>query len=293
MAVYKRNYRPYSGPLTTSSRRFLVVTRYSFAELFSIRFFGSVLVTCFFPALVMAFFVYLAHSETVQALLNFQNANLVAINSQFFIRLLQIEGWFALLLVAWVGPSLVSSDLANNALPLFLSRPLSRAQYVAGKMTVFFVLLSSFTWVPGLLIFALQAGLDKGHWVRDNWWIAPAFLSGALIWIALLSLLALALSAWVKWKVLGSLALMAAFFVPAGMGEVFNVVTRMRWGRLLNPGYLITVIWNDLFRDALHFHAASWENIPVPMAWASLLSMCLLCVWVLNRRLRAREVVRG
>ncbi len=293
MAVYKRNYRPYSGALTASPWRFLVIARYSFAELFAIRFFGSVLVTCFFPSLVLAFIVYLTHSETVQALLNLQNTNFLAINNLFFVRLLQIEGWFALLLTAWVGPTLVSSDLANNALPLFLSRPLSRAQYVAGKMVVLLALLSSFTWVPGLLIFALQVTLDKGTWLHDNWWIAPAYFAGALIWIALLSLLALALSAWVKWKVLGSLALMATFFVPAGMGEVFNVVTRMRWGRLFNPGYLITVIWNDLFRDALHFHSAAWENIPVPLAWASMLSMCLICVWMLSRRLRAREVVRG
>ena len=60
----------------------------------------------------------------------------------------------------------MSPDLRNNGLPLYLSRPFSRTEYVLGKMSVLLILLSAITWVPGLLLFLFQAlprrrGLDR------------------------------------------------------------------------------------------------------------------------------------
>ena len=56
-------------------------------------------------------------------------------------------------LTAFVGPGLVSPDLANSALPLYFCRPFSRAEYVLGKCAVSVQLLSLITWVPGLILF--------------------------------------------------------------------------------------------------------------------------------------------
>ena len=58
-----------------------------------------------------------------------------------------------------VGPPLVSRDLRNNALPLYLCRPFSRTEYVMGKMSVMLILLSAITWVPQLLLFLFQSYL--------------------------------------------------------------------------------------------------------------------------------------
>ena len=38
MAVYKKTYRPYEGPLTASWSRFLVIRRYAFEDLRRSRF---------------------------------------------------------------------------------------------------------------------------------------------------------------------------------------------------------------------------------------------------------------
>jgi hypothetical protein len=35
------------------------------------------------------------------------------------------------------------------------------------------------------------------------------------------------------------------------------------------------------------------NGVPVPAAWGMMLFVCLLCLVILNARLRAREVVRG
>src|SRR5205807_10578886 len=52
----------------------------------------------------------------------------------------------------------------HDALPIFLSRPFSRPEYVLGKCAVIALLLSVVTWVPGLILFSLQAGLAEGGW---------------------------------------------------------------------------------------------------------------------------------
>ena len=64
-------------------------------------------------------------------------------------------------------------------MPLYLCRPFSRAEYVLGKMSVLVFLLSLITWVPGLILFVIQAqpgglGLDRGR----TCWIAGSLFVG-------------------------------------------------------------------------------------------------------------------
>ena len=143
-----------------------------------------------------------------------RNANkLISINVVFFMSLLGWQSMLALFLAAFIGPGQVSPDLANNALSLYLARPFSRVEYVLGKMSVLVILLSLMTWVPGLLLFGLQGYLEGWQWMQDHMRFAVAMFVGAWIWILILSLLALALSAWVKWKPAAGALMFGVFFV--------------------------------------------------------------------------------
>ena len=64
---------------------------------------------------------------------------------------------------------------------------------------------------------------------------------GAWVWILMLALLALALSAWVKWKPAAGALMFGVFFVAAGFGAVINAVQRTNWGHLFNISHLIGV----------------------------------------------------
>jgi ABC-type transport system involved in multi-copper enzyme maturation permease subunit len=292
MAVYKRSYKPYTGPLTALRRRWLVVTRFSLATAFSSRISIVAFVLCLVPPLVGAFLIYLSNNDLVQAALGVRNArggsaaNLVG--NQFFVLFLEIQAWLALFLTAWVGPATIAPDLSNNALPLFLSRPLSRAEYIAGKVLVLAGTLSCITWVPLLIMFLLQAQLSKTPWFTANWYILPGIFFGCWLWIAVLSLVTLAVSSWVKWRIVATGATIAILMVPAGFGGVISGVLRTKWGLLLNVPYLMTLIWTDLLRVPLPLQA-----VPVPAAWAMMLGTAALSLLVLTRRIQARQVVRG
>lgn len=287
MAVYKRNYRSYSGPVTPMRSRWLVIARHSLAEAFGSRISVVLFVICLVPALLSAVVIYVANSDTARLLLNMRGPAMVLIDNRFFFRLLELQGWLALFLTAWVGPAMVSPDLTNGALPLFLSRPLSRAEYVAGKLLVLAILLSSVTWAPCVLLFGIQAQLAR-NWFMPNLYIVGGVLIGACVWIAVLSLLSLAVSAWVRWRIVATGLMVALVFIPAGFGAVVSAVLRTKWGFVLNVPYMVTLLWSRLLRAPI-----LQDGLPVSAAWISILAVCGLCLLLLNKRIQARQVVRG
>ena len=296
MAVYKRRYNSYTGSLTPQWSRFFVLTRFALADLFKSRLFVLLLILCLIPLLFAAGYIFVANNKTLQLLMQARPevGNFFKVENDFFIVLMIVQAEAAFLLNCWVGPVLISGDLTNGALPLFLSRPFSRPNYVLGKLAVLGLLLSAVTWVPGLLLFSLQSGLAHNGWFWSHLWMVSPIVFCSLIWILALSLLSLAVSAWVKLRIVATGVTFITFFVPAGLGEMFNHIMGTYWGALLNFSYMFRIILERGFRDPYRLlNRMSEGEIPVPAAWCSLICVCLLALVILNVRLRARETVRG
>ena len=296
MAVYKRRYAPYTGSVTPEWSRFFVLTRFAFAELFKSRFFVLLLILSLVPCLVFAAYIFIANNRTVQSLLPLAPADLFSVEARYFTIIVIVQTQVAFLLNCWVGPVLIAGDLTNGALPLFLSRPFKRSDYVLGKLSVLVLLLSGVTWVPCLLLFSLQAGLARNGWIWSHLWMIVPIVLCSGIWILMLSLLSLAVSAWVKLRIVATGVIFVTFFVPTGLGEMFNSIMGTHWGRLLNFSDMFRLILAQGFREQSAsgiLGPLEWNEIPVPAAWGVLLSLCLLSLVILNARLRAREAVRG
>ncbi len=300
MAVYKKTYRPYEGGLTGSAGRFLVIPRYAFEDLHRSRFLNIFFLASMVYPLICALSIDVQHNVSALGLLGVQGANkLITINVTFFMSLLGWQSMLALFLASFIGPGQISPDLANNALSLYLARPFSRTEYVAGKMSVLLILMSVMTWVPGLLLFALQGYLEGFTWMKDNTHLAAGIFFGSWIWILILALLALALSAWVKWKPAAGGLVFGVFFVGGAFGAVMNGVLRTNWGNLFNIFYLIGRVWVDLFEGknqtttgAVFFRARAEEALPLSACWVALFALCGICLYMLARKIRGTEVVR-
>ena len=218
MAVYKRRYASYTGSLTPERSRFFVLTRFAFVDLFKSRFFVLLLILSLVPSLFFAGYIFIANNKAVQLLLPTGPADMFSVEARFFTFIMMVQTQAAFLLNCWVGPILIAGDLTNGALPLFLSRPFSRADYVLGKLAVMGLLLSGVTWVPSLLLFTLQAGLAKGDWIWSHMWMVVPIVLCSAIWILMLSLISLAVSAWVKLRIVATGVIFILFFIPAGLG---------------------------------------------------------------------------
>jgi ABC-type transport system involved in multi-copper enzyme maturation permease subunit len=294
VSVFKRNYRPYTGQPTSRATRFGVLMRYSVADVWSSRITVVLFILCQIPTLISAAAIYIMNNETVKVLIATQGGGSpnFAINERYFFAVLQGQCWMALVLTAWIGPRLVAIDLSNNALPTILSHPISRLEYVLAKFAVMAGFISAVTWLPVLLLFSMQSYLSPKAWAFDHIHIASGALMGCFIWITLLSLVALAVSSWVRWRIVATAMVFATIFVPAGMGGVFNQVMRTNWGTLINVPSMMFTLWYRLLH--VEFPRFSTRNdLPTVSMLLALAAICAMCAFALNSRIRAREVVRG
>lgn len=287
MAVYRRRYQA-AGRAAAGRLRFLVFARYALRELLAVRGFALYFVLCFAAPLVGAVIVYLHFNPLGLKVLETSVRELIPIDRQFFLLFLLIQTGAGSLLAAVVGPGLVAPDLANNALPLYLSRPITRGDYIKGKLSVLVGLMSLLTWIPIMLLYVLQCVLAGWAWFAANLRIPIGILACSALWILVVSLLTLALSAWVRWRPIATLSVFGAFFISAAVGTLVSEILHTRWGSVLNVFKLMRFIWSDLFGVA-----PMPEALPVGVSVAIVGLWCLLFLVMLVRRVRAYEVVRA
>lgn len=286
MAVFEQAYKPYTGALTPERARFLVIPRHAFRDIFKSKITTGYFVICFVFPLIQAIIIYLHHNANALSILELPVDEIVPIDATFFRYFVQTQTSFGLLLAVLVGPSLVASDLANNAIPLYLSRPFSRAEYVLGKLAVLAGLFSAITWIPGLVLVLLQAYLEGAGWLGSNLRIAAGVFVGSWAWILLVSLLALAISALVRWGIAARAALFAVFIIPSAVATVVNAIFTTEIASVINLGEVLWGIWIGLFGSDAR------TDLAPATAWVVFALYCGACLWVLSRRVRAYEVVR-
>ncbi len=306
MAVYEQTYKPYKGKLTPEWSRFLILPRHTLRGVFNSKLFTAFYVICFIPLLVEAVLIYLHHNVTALAIMNLNARQLIPIDGSFFQTFVNVQGGFAFFVALLVGPPLVSRDLRNNALPLYLCRPFSRTEYVMGKMSVLIILLSWITWVPQLLMFLFQSYLEGFAWFRDNLWIASGIIIGGLVWILLLGLLSQTVSALLKWRIVASGAMLGLVFIPSVFAGIVNLIFQTRWANIISlfalmgnvtaglfgtfdrvSGRLQITDFNDnVVREVLLLEPPLW------VCWAVLFIFSAVCLAILHWKVKAYEVVR-
>ncbi|HEX5964986.1 MAG TPA: hypothetical protein VFY51_03615 [Pyrinomonadaceae bacterium] len=306
MAVYEQTYKRYAGSLTPEWSRFLIIPRHALRGTFNSKLFILFFVICFLPLLAEAILIYLRYNVGALGAFTLNVRELIPIDAFFFKVWVNVQNSFAFLLALLIGPPMVSRDLRNNALPLYLCRPFSRTEYVVGKMSVLLILLSLVTWIPQLLLFFLQSYLEGWAWFKANAWIASAIVIASLFWIVLLALLTQTISALVKWRVIASGALVALFLIPSAFGLFINEVFRTAWGNSISLIATVNNVTSGLFgtfdrvADTRLIRDVEGQIIrevvilepPLWLAWTMLFLLCAICLALLSWRVKAYEVVK-
>ena len=305
MAVLERSYKRYEGVLSPEWSRFLIIPRHALRHVFRSKLFTGFYVISFVTPLVFAILIYLRHNAEALAIMNLSVVNVLPIDARFFQAFVMAQGWIGFILAILIGPQQVSRDLTNNALPLYLCRPFTRTEYVVGKMSIVILLLSTITWVPGLILFLLQSYLEGWSWFSENIPIASAIFLGSVVWIILLALLTQTISAWVRWRIAASAGLIGLFFIPSVFAEILNQLLETHWGHIISLAALIQNVWAGLFgtfvrqptavramRNGRVISTAVMSEPPLWASWMMLFLICALCLLLLSRKVKAYEVVK-
>jgi hypothetical protein len=110
-------------------------------------------------------------------------------------------------------------------------------------------------------------------------------VAGFFVWVVILSLVAMASSAYVKWRVVAAAVSLAFFFVLSGVAEMIDQILRVSWGHVIDPAWAVNRIWCSLLGVTPPEGPGAGAS-----AWA-LAATALLLVAVIERKLRPVEVV--
>jgi hypothetical protein len=122
--------------------------------------------------------------------------------------------------------------------------------------------------------------------MAENWWIANAIFTLSVSWLVILSLLATAFSAWIKWRTAASAALFAIFIIPLPIGGAFKGMFNTDKGFMLSLAMAFNGLSKELFRlDWMESFLSAGESLFVFAAYAA------ICLFMLSRKVRAYEVV--
>jgi ABC-2 type transport system permease protein len=285
MAVYRRGYQRYQGPIKGRWGRFIVLPRFAWRRLYQRRLVLLLTVIAMIWPLLCTIFIYFSNNVELLKGAGKQFTDFIQVNGNFFMVFMSVQAVFSVFLAALAGPGLIAPDLANNALPLYFSRPLTRMEYAIARLITLFGMLSTVTWIPGLLLFAIQVGMADGSWFRANWRLGLGVFIGFAIWILIVSLVALASSAFAKLRVVAGGIVLGFYFILGSASVMINGVFRSTWGHAINPAWTTQRLWYAM----LGLTPPSGPGVAASIIMT--LAFLLLLALVLERKLRPVEVV--
>lgn len=279
MPIHDQSYRRYRGGRATPGQGWTVIARAGIMQMIRKRVFLGLLLMSWVPFVVRAVQIYIAE--------NFAQMALFAPTGETFREFLEQQSFFVFVMTVYAGAGLIANDRRANALQIYLSKPLLRSEYIAGKAAVLFSFLMLVTWVPAMLLLLIQV-LFAGSFafVSKNLFLIPAITVASLLQALLATFTMLALSSLSKSS--RYVAIMYAgilFFSAAVYGATFAITggsTRLSYlSFAANLAQVIDVVFRLPPR-----YATPWA-----VSLMVVLGLVVLSISILERRVRGVEVV--
>lgn len=278
MPIHDQGYQRYAGSRAHTGVAWQVIAKAGIRSVLAKRWFLALLLLSWAPFLVRAVQVYIAA--------NFQQASFLAPKGETFRQFLETQSIFVFFITIYVGAGLIAADRRANALQLYLAKPLSRWEYVAGKAAVLFVFLVFVTFVPAVTLLLVQIGFAGSlTFVRQNLYLLPAITVYSLAQVLLASSTMLALSSLSNSSRFVGVMYAGLIFFTAALFNAVRGITGRSWLAWLSPSDVLEQLGDVIFRLPPRFEMPIWVAVLVVVA---LIGGSAL---VLERRVRAVEVV--
>jgi ABC-2 type transport system permease protein len=281
LPIYEQTYRRYEARAPLRAVRFWPITREALRIILARRAFLGLLAFAWIPLVIRVVQIYVVTRFP-------EAGRLLPVDGRLFGEFLNQQIVLTLLLSIFGGSGLIANDLRTGAILVYLSRPLTRRDYVLGKLGVLLALNFAVTLVPGLLLYAIALALAPEQFLKWNLgWIGPAVVLHSVAVTLSVSLLALAVSSLSRNARVAGLGF---FGLVAGLEVVRGVLAQ---GFGLEPAALLSLRADLRTLGAALFGVAE-RGPTLPWSWpaAVLLVVGLLCLVVLRSRVRAVEIVR-
>ncbi|HAK54841.1 MAG TPA: hypothetical protein DCP38_05070 [Acidobacteria bacterium] len=278
MPIHDQSYRRYRGNRARPGAAWAVIAWAGIRSLLARRLVLALLAFAWMPFLVRAVQIYLS--------VNFGEIALLAPTAETFRDFLEQQNFFVFVVTIYIGAPLIADDRRANALALYLSKPLGRAEYVAGKLAILFAFLLFVTWLPAMSLLGVQMAFSgSAEFVARNLFLIPAItlLSGLKVLLASLTILALS-SLSTSSRYVGMLYAGVIIFSDA----MFQALRGATGG---STAAWVSVIANLSQVGDVIFRLPARYDTPWLLSALVTLGLLGLSIVVLERRVRAVEVI--
>lgn len=278
MPIHDQGYRRYAGDRAAAGRAWQVIAQAGVRGIISQRKFLFLLLLAWAPFIVRAVQIYLAS--------NFQQASFLAPSAETFREFLDQQGVFVFFVTIYVGAGLIANDRRANALQLYLSKPLTRFEYIAGKMAILFLFLLLVTWAPAISLLIVQVAFAGSvTFLVQHLYLLPAITLFALIQILLAATTMLALSSMSKSSRFVGIMYAGVMFFTSALFNAMRGITGSSGLAWLAPTAALEQLGDAIFRLTPRY------DLPVAAALGTVVALVALSALVLERRVRGVEVV--
>jgi ABC-2 type transport system permease protein len=217
---------------------------------------------------------------------NFQQAAFLAPKGETFREFLETQNIFVFFVTIWVGAGLIANDRRANALQLYLSKPLTAAEYIAGKMVILFLFLTFVTFAPAMGLLLVQTIFAGSFtFVRNNAYLLPAITLFSLAQVLLASTTMLALSSLSKSSRFVGIMYAGLMFFTAALFQALRGITGSTVFAWLSPGDALEQLGDVIFRITPRY------DLPPAVAGLAVLALIIGSGVVLARRVKGVEIV--
>ena len=279
MPIHDQSYRHWDGELKSHSLRWSVVTFEGLKIILRRKLF---LIFILAPSIIQ-FLVFGGMIYGVNTYGFFLNTNLIT--PEFFYKFCTRQTFFIVLICGFAGSGLIANDLKSNALQLYLSKPLTRLDYIVGKVAIILIMLSFITFIPGILLFLEHSVLsqDSAFFLEQYWIIGSIFLYSLILSIPI-TFLTLALSSITKNNRFAAIILITIVFGTTVLNGMLWVIFRARWTHF-------TSYWNNIEMLGRGLFGISKSSTDWHYATPIILILTLVCVWIMYRKIKGIEIV--
>jgi ABC-type transport system involved in multi-copper enzyme maturation permease subunit len=285
MPIHDQSYRRYAGTRAALGRSWTVIAWAGIRNMIRKRAFIGLMLFAWVPFIVRAVQIYIAS--------NFPQAQMLAPDAKMFRDFLEQQDFFVFVTTIYVGAGLIANDRRANALQIYLSKPLLRAEYIAGKAAVLFTFLILVTLVPAILLLFLQVMFAGSFaFVKANLFLFPAITVGSMLQALLATLTMLALSSLSKSsRYVGILYAGIIFFTKAIYGAMYAITGNSGWAWMSVTDNLSQVV-DVVFRMPAQCATCTPRfALPWTVSLLVVLGLMTLSISILERRVRGVEVV--
>jgi ABC-2 type transport system permease protein len=276
--IHDQGYRHYSGQRAPHGGAWWVIARTHMMSSVRYRWFIVVLVVAWVPFVVRAVQIYFAST-------NAQVAQLLATTPDTFREFLSQQRLFVFLVII-MQSGLIADDRRTNALQLYLSKPLTRVEYILGKLIPPLAFVLGVTLLPAVVLLILQIVFAGSlTFLSANLFLMPAIVLFSLVQALLSAFAIVALSSLSKSRRFVAIMYAGIVFFTAAVYQVLRLITNSRRWAVISPGEMLDVIANAIFRTR------GEPAVPVFIAVIAIAVIIGLSMLILERRIRAVEVV--